>query len=126
MAEIDLQQVREQLLSERQRLEDDIYSRTEGDQAVTTVDPLLASGAVTSHQADNADAVTDFERNQAIIANSRDALERVNAALARVDAGTYGQCARCGNPIEPRRLQALPYSTLCVKCAALAEQEGRA
>lgn len=126
MADIDLQRVREELMAERARLQDDIYSRTQGDQAVAAVDPLLDSGGVSSHQADNADAVTEFERNQAIVAYSRDMLEKVDAALARVDAGTYHKCARCGKPIEPRRLEALPYATLCVTCEATVEREGQA
>jgi RNA polymerase-binding transcription factor DksA len=126
MADIDLQQARERLMAEKARLRDDIYARTQGDQTVAAVDPLLDSGAMAAHQADDADAVSEFERNQAIIANSRDMLERVNAALARVDAGTYGKCARCGKPIEPRRLEALPYATLCVICEAAVEREGQA
>jgi RNA polymerase-binding transcription factor DksA len=44
-------------------------------------------------------------------------LARVDAALARLDAGTYGTCAACGDPIEPRRLQASPYAVQCAVCA---------
>jgi DnaK suppressor protein len=42
---------------------------------------------------------------------------RIDAALARIDAGTYGRCARCGELIEPRRLQASPYAVQCAECA---------
>ncbi|HEX6819173.1 MAG TPA: TraR/DksA C4-type zinc finger protein [Ktedonobacterales bacterium] len=125
MAEIDPQRARERLMAERTRLQEDIYSRTQGDQAVAPVDPLLDSGGISSHQADNADAASEFERNQAIIANSREMLQQVEAALSRVDAGTYGICARCGQPIEPRRLEALPYVALCLKCQEAVEQEGQ-
>jgi RNA polymerase-binding protein DksA len=126
MAENNQQQIREQLLAERSRLESDIYERTQGDQAVAAVDPLNDSGGVSSHQADNADAVSEFERNQAIIANSRLVLRQVQAALARLDNGTYGVCERCGKPIEPRRLEALPYATLCRSCQEESEREGGA
>jgi DnaK suppressor protein len=44
-------------------------------------------------------------------------LTRVDAALARVAAGTYGICAGCGEPIEPRRLAASPYAVQCADCA---------
>ena len=40
----------------------------------------------------------------------------IDAALARVDAGTYGQCESCGNTIPEARLEALPEATLCVAC----------
>ena len=45
-------------------------------------------------------------------------LERVERALAKLDEGTYGTCDGCGGPIAPKRLEAMPDSTLCVECAA--------
>ena len=41
----------------------------------------------------------------------------VSRALARVDAGEYGICTSCGEPINPGRLEALPYAELCIACA---------
>ncbi len=46
--------------------------------------------------------------------------QRLTAALARVDDGTYGSCAECSDPIAPARLRALPEADACVTC-----QEGR-
>ncbi|HEV2754885.1 MAG TPA: TraR/DksA C4-type zinc finger protein [Actinomycetota bacterium] len=40
----------------------------------------------------------------------------VVAALARIDAGTFGTCERCGTPIPEERLEAIPTATLCVSC----------
>jgi RNA polymerase-binding protein DksA len=45
-------------------------------------------------------------------------LVSIRAALARMDAGTYGVCRRCGEPIAPARLRALPTALDCVDCAA--------
>lgn len=45
-------------------------------------------------------------------------LARTERALAKLDAGTYGICDACGEPIAPARLQAMPDSVLCVACAA--------
>ena len=45
-------------------------------------------------------------------------LARTERALAKLDEGTYGRCDTCGQPIPPRRLQAMPDSALCVECAA--------
>jgi RNA polymerase-binding transcription factor DksA len=44
-------------------------------------------------------------------------LVALDAALARVEAGTYGVCMRCEEPIEPGRLAVLPEATLCADCA---------
>lgn len=44
-------------------------------------------------------------------------IEELEAALDRVEQGTYGQCERCGAWIEPERLEALPTTTLCANCA---------
>jgi RNA polymerase-binding protein DksA len=41
----------------------------------------------------------------------------IENALRRIEAGTYGVCARCGEEIDPRRLAALPGAELCLKCA---------
>lgn len=44
----------------------------------------------------------------------------VDAALGRISAGTYGVCARCGEPISEKRLDAVPHAALCADCAASA------
>ncbi len=50
----------------------------------------------------------------------REAAERrvreVDAALARIDAGTFGRCTACGGPIAEARLDALPWAALCIDC----------
>ena len=49
-------------------------------------------------------------------------LEAVRAARQRLEAGTYGQCAACGEPIELRRLEAVPTAIRCIRCQSLAEK----
>ena len=44
-------------------------------------------------------------------------LKQIDAALARIDAGTYGECAKCGDPISDERLELLPATPLCKTCA---------
>jgi DnaK suppressor protein len=50
------------------------------------------------------------------------ALQDVRAALARLDAGTYGRCVVCDRPIEPARLRAVPETPYCIEHAKEAEQ----
>ena len=45
-------------------------------------------------------------------------LDAIRAALARIEAGSYGTCRRCGEPIAPARLLAVPTALDCVGCAA--------
>jgi RNA polymerase-binding transcription factor DksA len=47
-------------------------------------------------------------------------LDEIEAALARIDAGTYGSCVRCGSAIPVERLQMRPFAGRCVTCAAAA------
>jgi DnaK suppressor protein len=56
------------------------------------------------------------ERDLALSAQARAAVEEVDRALAKMDAGTYGVCERCGSAIPKARLKALPYASLCVAC----------
>jgi DnaK suppressor protein len=44
-------------------------------------------------------------------------MRRIDAALARLDAGEYGFCTRCGEDINPRRLEFDPTTPLCIECA---------
>ncbi|MEX1078460.1 MAG: TraR/DksA C4-type zinc finger protein [Homoserinimonas sp.] len=82
---------------------------------------------VTGRQDSNSDDEHDpegstlaFERSQtdALLAQSTQRLAEVSAALARIDAGTYGVCIRCGGAIAPARLEARPYAATCIDCAA--------
>ena len=64
-------------------------------------------------------ATIAFERSQigALVRQVRHHLAEVEAALGRVDAGSYGVCERCGSPIGAARLDALPAARLCISCA---------
>lgn len=49
---------------------------------------------------------------------SQDELRAIDAALARIKAGTFGTCAKCGQPISEARLEAVPHAALCEECIA--------
>ncbi|SDY13977.1 transcriptional regulator, TraR/DksA family [Modestobacter sp. DSM 44400] len=65
-------------------------------------------------------ATIAFERQQvaALLDQARARLADVDAALARADAGDYGRCADCGQPIAAERLAARPQAPKCIACAA--------
>jgi DnaK suppressor protein len=72
--------------------------------------------AYRDHMADQGLATFEREMDMTLEENERTALEEVRAALERVEAGTYGTCARCGGDIAPKRLEAVPTATLCITC----------
>lgn len=74
---------------------------------------------------DEAQSEEEQERIALVGAVETAELRRVDAALARIAAGTYGTCAACGEPIEPRRLLAAPYAVQCADCAGAASAPAR-
>lgn len=66
--------------------------------------------------ADSAQSTAERGKVLALVERLRAQLAEVDHALARMESGSYGTCERCGDPISPERLEALPYSTLCVRC----------
>jgi DnaK suppressor protein len=67
-------------------------------------------------QADIGAKAYEREHELALTYNARELLAQTERAIARIEAGTYGSCESCGEPIGKARLQAFPRATLCVKC----------
>jgi DnaK suppressor protein len=67
-------------------------------------------------QAAAASQVFDQQRDLALRDRAIQHLAQVDAALARLDEGTFGQCIRCGSQIAPARLEALPWAAHCIDC----------
>ena len=65
---------------------------------------------------EGATANIDRERDLALSAQARLAVEEIDHAIAKIAAGTYGTCESCGQPIPKARLKALPQARLCVAC----------
>jgi DnaK suppressor protein len=61
-------------------------------------------------------ANVDRELDLVLSAQARAAIDEIDRALQKIDAGTYGHCERCGEPIPEARLEALPHAALCVAC----------
>jgi DnaK suppressor protein len=54
--------------------------------------------------------------------NDRHILTEIEAALERLDDEEYGDCTNCGEPIAPKRLDAIPWARYCIKCQDLSER----
>jgi len=71
--------------------------------------------SVPTHPAD--DDVEGLDAEIAIAQNEELLLEQVDAALERIETGTYGVCQQCGRAIGAERLEAVPYASRCIACA---------
>ncbi|ANL30520.1 DksA/TraR C4-type zinc finger protein (plasmid) [Rhizobium phaseoli] len=72
---------------------------------------------------DSEDRVTQLENDQVLMEMRKEAREQIisiDAALERLNHGSFGRCVRCLDPIDPGRLKAIPYTPYCVTCARLA------
>jgi len=58
----------------------------------------------------------DRERDLALSAQARAAVDEIDHAMAKINSGTYGACENCGQPIPKARLKALPFARLCIAC----------
>jgi RNA polymerase-binding protein DksA len=67
-------------------------------------------------QAAAASHVFEQQRDLALRDHNEQHLAAIDAAIARLDAGTYGRCTSCHNPIAPERLEARPWAALCIDC----------
>lgn len=69
--------------------------------------------------ADSSQVTAERGEAEALAGELTETLENVEAALVRLDAGTYGTCERCGQEIAADRLDAMPMANHCMACAAL-------
>jgi RNA polymerase-binding protein DksA len=69
-----------------------------------------------NHLADTATETYDRELDYSLEENSENVLAEIDAALKRIEDGTYGICTNCGTQIPAERLEARPWATLCISC----------
>lgn len=106
--------LRAQLEEDRARLEAEIAALDHEERSSQS--EASGENAYRDHMADQGTATFEREMDMTFEENDRDALDRVNDAIARIDAGTYGTCGRCGAEIPAARLEAVPAASLCIQC----------
>ena len=86
-------------------------------------DAIQASDGVVEPEEEAVD-LEQTDVDQAILDNEKALLAEVQQALARIENGTYGICSNCGQPIPEKRLEAIPWASLCVTCGPEPVSEG--
>lgn len=111
----DLDEFRALLLAQRQDALSSIAKLGE------TIESIVSAreGSNSDDEHDPEGATLAFERSQsdALLRQAEQRLADIAAALARIEAGTYGVCAVCGRPIAKGRLRARPHASTCIDCA---------
>jgi len=122
MKKADIKTYKERLLALRARLRGDVSQMAD---AALNRNRTDATGDLSSMPIHMADLGTDnFEQEftLSLMQNEGDTLERIEAALQRIEEGNYGLCEECGVRIPKTRLNAIPFASLCVKCASELEK----
>ena len=113
MSAVDTERFRGLLLEERRRIVDEIEFLHEENPG-SIEDETGEETHYDQHPADAATATHDREVDYTIEEDATDVLRQIDAALKRIDAGTYGICRVCGREIGEERLEAVPWTDLCI------------
>ncbi|MGZ4333662.1 MAG: TraR/DksA family transcriptional regulator [Gaiellaceae bacterium] len=121
MTGIDAEQVRDALLDERRRVEHALATLRH--EHPGSLDEEVEEIAATSdnHLAETATATLGREIDYTLGDNAEQVISEIDAALKRIDDGTYGTCVHCGQEIPHQRLEANPWASLCIDCKRRSE-----
>ena len=109
-----LQTFKRELIARRQSLVKDLHATTE---------QLINDDASFSDSIDQASADSDKSLALQIKNREREVLIQIDAALKRIEEGSFGECEQCGESIVEARMRAYPATTLCIDCKAELEFE---
>jgi DnaK suppressor protein len=114
---VDTAHFRELLMEKRQAVVEALdYLHKENPGSLEDETGELVSGSADQHMADTATETVDREIDYTLEETDGRLLAAIDAALARIEDGTYGTCVNCGAQIAPERLEAMPWATLCIDC----------
>ena len=116
MKKLESRVYKEQLLRLRARLRGDVSAMAD---AALSSDPEAAAPI---HMADVGSDNFEQENTLMLLENDEETLEKIEAALQRIEKGKYGLCTECGGRVPKMRLNAIPHTPHCVKCAEKIQQ----
>jgi len=111
---IDTDRFRAELEQHRERLRSTIAHHDIGNSSLTEETGELMSSSSDNHLADTASETYEREFDEGLEEDAQEQLRQVDAALQRIEAGTYGACSVCGKQIPVERLEAVPWTTMCI------------
>jgi RNA polymerase-binding transcription factor DksA len=114
---MDPEQARELVLTERQRLEALAQERENEIGQDSETGSISELSSMDQHQGDTATETFEREKDFSILEQLEAEIGDLDAALKKIDEGTYGRCEICDREIEPGRLEAMPGTRTCIEHA---------
>src|SRR3989304_4742718 len=111
-----LRAIKKRLLAEQERLESELREIVERTSHTSELEKVTEVSSYDDHPADLASETFEREKDMALEGNIQDLLDKVNTAMEKIEDGTSGLCDSCGVEINPNRLEALPWASLCLNC----------
>jgi DnaK suppressor protein len=108
---------REVLLAEEARAKERMAAL--GRELTGIAEAAAQPGTDDEHDPEGATLAFEREHTAALLARAREQITEIDAAIGRLDDGTYGTCVRCGQPVGEDRLAARPAAATCIRCARL-------
>jgi DnaK suppressor protein len=122
MKKAEMKVFKERLLLLRARLRGDVTAMAEAALSKTRSE---ASGDLSSmpiHMADVGSDNYEQEFTLSLMQSEEETLDQIEAALERIEDGVYGSCVECDGRISKKRLNAIPQTPFCIKCASKLER----
>jgi DnaK suppressor protein len=123
MKKADMKVYKERLLRLRTRMRGDVHAMADAALNKTRSEACGDLSFMPIHMADVGSDNYEQEFTLSLMQTEEGALGLVESALERIEDGVYGTCAECGGRIPKTRLNAIPYTQFCVKCASKLESQ---
>lgn len=120
MKKTDMLAFKNKLLAIRARLRGDVSTMAEVALRKSGMEGSDSAG-MPIHMAELGSDNFEQEFTLSLVESEEDTLGLIDAALARIEDGTYGRCVQCDGTIPKARLNAIPYTPVCIKCAEARE-----
>ncbi len=122
MKKVEMKVYKDRLLSLRARMRGDVSQLADAALKKNRMEGNGETSAMPIHMADIGSDNFEQEFTLSLMENEEDTLDAIEAALERIEEGAYGVCEECTTKIPKTRLNAIPYTSLCVKCAEIAQR----
>jgi RNA polymerase-binding transcription factor DksA len=119
----EVKEFKQLLLAIRARLRGDVSAMADVALKRNRENGSVETSTMPIHMADLGSDNFEQEFTLSLLETEEDTLTAIESALERVEEGAFGICEECTGPIAKSRLQAIPYTPLCIKCAT--QREGR-